>query len=119
MNAAGDSVYHGKAFLCPKGMVIRMKAMQKPLRTVAQILALAVILSTMLLCSVACTRGDGQGSDTTTGDSTPSTTTGNGQTTTPMDPDAGTVNPDGDAGNPPAGTDTTPNGRNFRSDFMH
>jgi hypothetical protein len=70
----------------------------------------ALALSTVLLCSVACTRGGDMNPDGTQGGTTAGTTPANGNngtgstTTRPLDPNAGTVQPDGNAGDPPAGT---------------
>lgn len=113
-----------------------MKSFQHTKRAAALGLS-ALILSSVMLCSVACTRddvnnpGDPSTSDSTAGGSTAVTTpaqnggnNGSGSgSDTPMNPDAGTVNPDSDAGNPPAGTDS-PGGRSYRDDsfrsrFMH
>ena len=108
-----------------------MKANQSTKRAAALGLS-ALILSSVMLCSVACTRDDQKNpGDTTAGGSTAVTTpaqnggnNGSGSgSDTPMNPDAGTVNPDSDAGNPPAGTDS-PESRSYRDDsfrsrFMH
>ena len=113
-----------------------MKSFQHTKRAAALGLS-ALILSSVMLCSVACTRddmnnpGNPSTSDTTPGGSTAVTTpaqnggnNGSGSDSDkPMDPNAGTVNPDGDAGNPPAGSDSrdTRSYRDdsFRSRFMH
>ena len=94
----------------------------------------ALILSSIMLCSVACTRDDHKNpGDTTAGGNQTTTTpaTGNGGSSgsgsdKPLSPDAGTVNPDGDAGDPPAGTDggnqngtQEPEGRSILPHFMH
>ncbi len=109
-----------------------MKSFQHTKRAVALGLS-ALVLSSVMLCSVACTRDDQKNpGDTTAGGSTAVTTpaqnggnNGSGSgSDSPMNPDAGTVNPDSDAGNPPAGTDNSQDSRsyrddNFRSRFMH
>lgn len=113
-----------------------MKSFQHTKRAVALGLS-ALVLSSVMLCSVACTRDDQKNpgnpstSDTTAGGSTAVTTpaqnggnNGSGSgSDSPMNPDAGTVNPDSDAGNPPAGSDSrdTRSYRDdsFRSRFMH
>lgn len=113
-----------------------MKSFQHTKRAAALGLS-ALILSSVMLCSVACTRddvnnpGNPSTSDSTPGGSTAVTTpaqnggnNGSGSSSDkPMDPNAGTVNPDGDAGNPPAGSDSrdTRSYRDdsFRSRFMH
>ena len=105
-----------------------MKAIQRIKRASAWSLS-ALALSTLLLCSVACTRGNHQTpGDTTAGTSsgTPAVTTpssgtnGTGSTTTrPLDPDAGTVDTSGDAGDPPPGTDSGRDSRSFRKGIMH
>ncbi|MBQ9151318.1 MAG: hypothetical protein IJX72_03635 [Clostridia bacterium] len=105
-----------------------MKANQSTKRAAAWSLS-ALVLSSVLLCSVACTRNDDKNpGDTTAGTSngTPAVTTtatGNNGTgsnsDTPMNPDSGTVDPNGDAGYPPTGTDVGTEGRSFRSHFMH
>lgn len=93
------------------------KAIQTTKRTAALGLS-ALVLSSVMLCGVSCTRG---------GHNNPSDTTANGEqngtkpsVTTPvtdqndgtgsngnkpLDPDAGTVDPDGKPGDPPADTD--------------
>ena len=87
-----------------------MKASQNTKRAAALGLS-ALILSSVMLCSVACTRDDQKNpGDTTAGSNqtttTPSTGNSNGNGSgKPLDPNAGTVNPDGDAGDPPTGTD--------------
>jgi hypothetical protein len=113
-----------------------MKSFQHTKRAAALGLS-ALILSSVMLCSVACTRDDMNNpgtpstSDSTPGGSTAVTTpaqnggnNGSGSSSDkPMDPNAGTVNPDSDAGNPPAGSDSrdTRSYRDdsFRSRFMH
>ena len=71
----------------------------------------ALVLSSVMLFSVACTRDDHKNpGDTTAGNTqtttTPATGNGNGSgSDKPLDPDAGTVKPDNDSGNPPAGTE--------------
>ena len=87
----------------------------------------ALILSSVMLCSVACTRDDHKNpGDTTAGGNqtttSPSTGNNNGSgsnTDKPMDPNAGTVAPDGDAGDPPTVTDQGPEGRGILPRFMH
>ena len=108
-----------------------MKSFQHTKRAAALGLS-ALILSSVMLCSVACTRDDmNNPGETTPGGSTAVTTpaqnggnNGSGSNSDkPMDPNAGTVNPDSDAGNPPAGSDSrdTRSYRDdsFRSRFMH
>ena len=103
-----------------------MKAIQRIRRASAWGLS-ALALSTLLLCSVACTRGNHQTpGDTTAGTSsgTPAVTTpasgnhGTG-TTRPLDPDAGTVDTGSNAGDPPTGTDGGHESRSFTKGFMH
>ena len=100
-----------------------MKAIQRIRRASAWGLS-ALVLSTVLLCSVACTRGgDKNPVGTGTGTSTATTPAGgnNGTgsgTNRPLDPDAGTVNPDGDAGDPPTGTEGGDKSRGIRPGFM-
>ena len=83
-----------------------MKAIQRIRQASAWGLS-ALALSTVLLCSVACTRGGDKNPDGTQGGTTAVTTpaTGNNgtgsSTTRPLDPDAGTVDPSGAAGDPP------------------
>ena len=97
----------------------------------------ALLLSTVLMGTVACTRdeqknpGDTSVNDTTAGGTTVTTPAQNGGnngsgsgTDKPMNPDAGTVAPDSDAGNPPAGSDSGTESRSYRDDgfrsrFMH
>ena len=100
-----------------------MKAIQPIKRALAWGLS-ALMLSAVLMGTVACTRG---------GDNTPTDTTGSGTTVTtpatnngtgtgtnkPLDPDAGTVDPNGDAGDPPTGTEGGTPSRSYRPDFMH
>lgn len=116
-----------------------MKANQILKRTAAWSIS-ALMLSTVLLGTAACTRDENKNpGDTTAGGTTVTTPAQNGGnngsgTTTdkPLNPDAGTVAPDSDAGNPPAGTESgagTDNGTgaesrshrddSFRSRFMH
>ena len=109
-----------------------MKSLQHTKRAAALGFS-ALILSSVMLCSVACTRGNQMTpGDTTAGGSTAVTkpvqnggNNGSGSNSDkPMDPNAGTVNPDGDAGNPPAGTDNSQESRSYRDDsfrsrFMH
>ena len=83
----------------------------------------ALILSTVLLCAVACTGGSTSVPDGTTGGTAvttaPATGHGGTETNRPLNPDAGTVAPGGDAGDPPTGTDGGGTTRSHRSDFMH
>ncbi len=96
----------------------------------------ALMLSTVLMGTVACTRDEHKNpADTSNGGTTVTTPVQNGGnngsgsgTDKPLNPDAGTVNPDSDAGNPPAGTDNGTGGGtesrshrddSFRSRFMH
>lgn len=103
-----------------------MKANQSTKRAAALGLS-ALILSSVMLCSVACTRDDHKNpGDTTAGGNqtttSPSTGNNNGSgsnTDKPMDPNAGTVAPDGDAGDPPTVTDQGPEGRGILPRFMH
>ena len=101
-----------------------MKASQNTKRAAALGLS-ALILSSVMLCSVACTRNDDKNpGDTTAGGNqtttTPSTGNHNGSNTDrPLDPNAGTVAPDGDAGDPPTVTDQGPEGRGILPRFMH
>lgn len=102
-----------------------MKAIQRIRRASAWGLS-ALALSTVLLCSVACTRGNGMNpGDTTTPGTSAVTTpaTGNNgtgsNTTRPLDPDAGTVDTNGDAGDPPTGTEGGTQSRSYRSRMMH
>ena len=96
-----------------------MKVNQILKRTAAWSLS-ALMLSAVLMGTVACTRDESKNpGGTSTSETTsvkPAVTTpaqnggnngsGNGTTTDkPLNPDAGTVAPDGDAGNPPAGTE--------------
>ena len=99
-----------------------MKAMETTKRTAALGLS-ALVLSSVMLCGVSCTRNDGKNPADTTGDSqgtnkpsvtTPATDQNDGTgtepgsssgTDKPLDPDAGTVKPDDKPGDPPAGTE--------------
>ena len=92
-----------------------MKVMQ-PIRQALAWGLSALMLSAVLMGTVACTRGgdntptDTTGSDTTV--TTPATTNGTGTgTNKPLDPDAGTVDPNGEAGDPPTGTEGGSQGR--------
>ena len=92
-----------------------MKVMQ-PIRQALAWGLSALMLSAVLMGTVACTRGgdntptDTTGSDTTV--TTPATTNGTGTGTgKPLDPDAGTVDPNGDAGDPLTGTEGGSQGR--------
>ena len=102
-----------------------MKAMQTAKRTMALGLS-ALVLSSVMLCGVSCTRGDhanpadttGTGNESQNGNkpsvTTPATDQNDGagsNSDKPLDPGAGTVRPNGDAGDPPAGTE----GENSRS----
>lgn len=94
-----------------------MKAIQSTKRTAALGLS-ALILSSVLLCGVSCTRNDNKNpGDTTANDSQTTVTTNNGGSK-PLDPDAGTVAPDSDAGDPPAGTEGGTEGRSILPRFM-
>jgi hypothetical protein len=105
-----------------------MKAIQRIKRATAWGLS-ALALSSTLMGTVACTRGNhntpGDTTATTTAVTTPAVTTpatghnSTGATTTrPLDPDAGTVDPNGNAGDPPTGTEGNTN-RSYRSRMMH
>lgn len=102
-----------------------MKANQSTKRTAALGLS-ALILSSVMLCGIACTRNDNKNPGDTTADGTQAVTTpstdngGSGsKPDRPMNPDAGTVAPDSDAGNPPAGTEGGTDGRSILPRFMH
>ena len=103
-----------------------MKAIQRIRQASAWGLS-ALALSTVLLCSVACTRGDDKNpspNGTTDGSSAVTTpasgNNGSGSSTTrPLDPNAGTVAPNGDAGDPPAGTEGGSRGRSTLPRMMH
>ena len=103
-----------------------MKAMQSTKRAAALGLS-ALILSSVMLCSVACTRDDHKNpGDTTAGGTQAVTTPATGRPNSgtdadkPMDPDAGTVSPDNKPGDPPAdsNTDGTDTGRSILPRFM-
>ena len=104
-----------------------MKAMQSTKRAAALGLS-ALVLSSVMLCSVACTRDDHKNpGDTTAGGTqavtTPATNRPNSDTTKPLDPDAGTVSPNEKPGDPPAdsdgtGTDNGGKGHNVLPRFM-
>ncbi len=104
-----------------------MKANQSTKRTAALGLS-ALVLSSVLLCGVACTRNDNKNPGDTTGGGTQAVTTpstnngGSGSNDSgsdkPLNPDAGTVEPDSDAGNPPAGTEGGTDGRSILPRFM-
>lgn len=96
----------------------------------------ALVLTTVLLGSVACTRGNNATPGETTGKAPVVTTPGTGgsngngtqpgkpdsngtESDKPLNPDAGTVDPNGTAGDPPTGTDKGDDSRSFRSRFMH
>ena len=98
----------------------------------------ALVLATVLLGSVACTRGSMVTPGETTGKTpvvtTPGTSGGNGngngthqgkpdsngtESDKPLNPDAGTVDPNGNAGDPPTGTDKSDDSRSFRPRIMH
>ena len=100
-----------------------MKVMQ-PIRQALAWGLSALALSTVLLCSVACTRGGDKNPDGTQGGTTAVTTPANGNngtgsnTTRPLDPDAWTVDPNGDAGDPPTGTESGTKGRGILPGIM-
>ena len=85
----------------------------------------ALILSTVLLCSVACTGGGDKNPDGTQGGTTAVTTPASGNngtgsnTTRPLDPDAGTVDPNGNAGDPPTGTEGGTRSRGILPRMIH
>ena len=102
-----------------------MKANQSTKRAAALGLS-ALILSSIMLCSVACTRDDHKNPGDTTAGNTQTTTTpssgnnGSGSDSDkPLQPDAGTVDPNGDAGDPPTGTDNGGQSRSVLPRFMH
>ena len=101
-----------------------MKVMQRIRQASAWGLS-ALALSTVLLCSVACTRGGDKNPDGTQGGTTAVTTPANGNngtgsnTTRPLDPDAGTVDQGGNAGDPPTGTEGGNGSRGIMPGFMH
>lgn len=100
-----------------------MKVTQHTKRAAAWSLS-ALVLSSVLLGSVACTRNDNKNpGDTTAGQTVTTPATGNNgsgsNSDKPLNPDAGTVAPNGDAGDPPTATDGGTEGRTFRSRFMH
>ncbi len=103
-----------------------MKAMQR-IKNAAVWGLSALTLTSVMLFSVACTRGNDNPPDGTTGGTTGGTTavttpaTGNNGsgTTRPLDPNAGTVAPDGDAANPPAGTEGGTRGRSAFPSMIH
>jgi hypothetical protein len=101
-----------------------MKVMQRIRQASAWGLS-ALVLSTVLLCSVACTRGGDKNPDGTQGGTTAVTTPANGNngtgsnTTRPLDPDAGTVDQGGNAGDPPTGTEGGNGSRGIMPGFMH
>jgi len=102
-----------------------MKAMQR-IKNAAVWGLSALTLASVMLFSVACTRGGTQNpGDSTSGGSTAVTTpaTGNNGTGTgtnrPLDPGAGTVAPDGDAGDPPTGTEGGTRGRSVLPHMIH
>ena len=98
-----------------------MKAIQRIKQASAWGLS-ALVLSTVLLCSVACTRGDDKNPGDTTPGSSAVTTPASGNngsgsnTTRPLDPDAGTVDHGGNAGDPPTGTEGGHGSRSTPSD---
>ncbi len=100
-----------------------MKANRIVKRTAAWSIS-ALMLSTVLMGTVACTRDEQKNpGDTTAGGTTVTTPAQNGGnngsgsgTDKPLNPDAGTVTPDSDAGNPPAGNDNGTGSRSFRDD---
>ena len=86
----------------------------------------ALVLSSVMLFSVACTRDDHKNPGDTTAGNTQTTTTpssgnnGSGSDSDkPLQPDAGTVDPNGDAGDPPTGTDNGGQSRSVLPRFMH
>ena len=82
----------------------------------------ALTLASVMLFSVACTRGsDKNPGDSTSGGTSAVTTpaTGNNGTTKPLDPNAGTVAPNGDAADPPAGTEGGTKGRSVLPHMIH
>lgn len=99
-----------------------MKAIQPIKRALAWGLS-ALALSTVLLCTVACTGGgDPTPGGTTAGTTvttTPATNRPDAGTNRPLDPDAGTVDPNGTPGDPPTGTEGGTSSRSYRPDFMH
>ena len=85
----------------------------------------ALMLSTVLMGTVACTRDEHKNpGDTTAGGpqvTTPATGNNNSSgsgTDKPLSPDAGTVAPNGDAGDPPTGTGSDTE-RSILPRFMH
>ena len=101
-----------------------MKVMQ-PIRQALAWGLSALALSTVLLCSVACTRGGDKNPDGTQSGTTAVTTPANGNngtgsnSTRPLDPDAGTVDQGGHAGDPPTGTEGGNGSRGIMPGFMH
>ena len=83
----------------------------------------ALTLASVMLFSVACTRGSDKNPGDTTGGTTVVTTPATGNngsgTTKPLDPDAGTVAPNGDAADPPAGTEGGTKGRSVLPRMIH
>lgn len=114
--------------LLPERYGHTMKATQRIQQAAVWGLATLLLFSVMLF-SVACTRGDGEkpGDTSSAGTqvvTTPATSGGTHGTDhgsdRPLDPDDGTVTPDGDRpGDPPTGTEGGHESRNFRSHFMH
>jgi hypothetical protein len=109
-----------------------MKAMETTKRTAALGLS-ALLLSSVMLCAVACTRDDHKNPGDTTAGGTqdtnkptvttpvtdPATGTGtNPDTAKPLDPDAGTVKPNEKPSDPPAGTTDEKSGRSVLPNFM-
>jgi hypothetical protein len=87
----------------------------------------ALTLTSVMLFSVACTRGNDTHPGDTTGGTTGGTTavttpaTGNNGsgTTRPLDPGAGTVTPDGNVADPPAGTEGGTRGHSAFPRMIH
>ena len=102
-----------------------MKATQRIKNAVTWGLS-ALTLASVMLFSVACTRGNGMvHGDTTSGGTTAVTTPATGNngtgtgTTRPLDPDAGTVAPNGNTADPPAGTEGDTKGRSVLPRMIH
>ncbi len=99
-----------------------MKATNTLRRGIAA-LACALLLGTVSLTFVSCTRNEmSDPKDTTSGTTETKPSENHGGTGmgtmpgSPLDPDAGTVNPEADPGDPPAGTGES---RSYRPNFMH
>lgn len=99
-----------------------MKATQR-IKNAAVLGLSALTLASVMLFSVACTRGSDKNPGDTTGGTTVVTTPVTGSngsgTTKPLDPDAGTVTPNGDAADPPAGTEGGTKGRSVLPRMIH